>query len=101
MAWLHRDEHLAHARDHTTRMLRGLLAEAAHAGDVRADIAPAELATYCLHALTAAGALSSDAAVHRLVEIILNGLRPPREPRAGVGRPWSCTQELSTISVRR
>jgi hypothetical protein len=40
--------------------------------------APEELASYCLHALTAARALPSDAAVKRLVAITLDGLRPPR-----------------------
>ena len=34
------------------------------------------LATFCLHALTAAGALGSDAAVHRLVDVTLSGLSP-------------------------
>ncbi|MFI5615580.1 TetR/AcrR family transcriptional regulator [Amycolatopsis sp. NPDC051903] len=75
VAWLHRDEHLAHARNHLTTMLKDLLAEAAHAGDIRADIAPDELATFCLHALAAAGTLPSNAAVHRLVAVILSGLR--------------------------
>jgi hypothetical protein len=35
-----------------------------------------ELATFCLHALTAARALGSDAAVQRLVDVTLGGLRP-------------------------
>ncbi len=35
-----------------------------------------ELASYCLHALTAAGALRSDAAVRRLVDVTTAGLRP-------------------------
>ena len=51
-------------------------------GQVRAldglslDIAPGELAGYCLHALTAAGGLSSEAAVRRLLAVTMSGLRP-------------------------
>jgi hypothetical protein len=37
-----------------------------------------ELAGYCLHALTAAGALRSKAAVCRLVTVTRSGLRPER-----------------------
>jgi hypothetical protein len=40
---------------------------------------PAELASYCLHALNAAAALLSEAAVGRLVTITLAGLRPRHE----------------------
>jgi hypothetical protein len=50
----------------------------AETGDVRNDVAPDELAIYCLHALTAAGSLRSKAAVRRLVKVTLAGLRPPR-----------------------
>jgi AcrR family transcriptional regulator len=77
-ALLHRGEHLDRAQQHLRDMIRDLLTEAAQAGDVRDDIAPDELASYCLHALTAASSLTSDPALHRLVEITLNGLRPPR-----------------------
>jgi hypothetical protein len=59
-------------------MIRDLLTEAAKTGDVRDDVAPEELASYCLHALTAASSLPSKAAVRRLVAVTLAGLRPPR-----------------------
>jgi AcrR family transcriptional regulator len=72
---LHRDEHLSHARQHLSRLVRDLIAEAARAGDVRDDAAPEELASYCLHALAAAGELPSRTAVGRLVTITLAGLR--------------------------
>jgi len=75
-AVLHRGGHVAHAHRLLHGMLRELLAEAARAGDLRDDTDPDELATYCLHALTAAGALHSAAAVHRLVDVTLTGLRP-------------------------
>ena len=43
---------------------------------VRTDVATEELASYCLHALGAARSLPSKAAVRRLVEVTLAGLRP-------------------------
>jgi hypothetical protein len=46
-------------------------------GDVRDDVPPEELASYCLHALAGAGGLPSEAAVRRLVAVMLAGLRPP------------------------
>ena len=45
-------------------------------GDVRNDVAPGELASYCLHALAAASGLPSKAAVRRLVTVTLAGLHP-------------------------
>ena len=59
-------------------MIKDLLIETAETGDVRGDVAPEELASYCLHALTAASSLPSKAAVRRLVSVTLAGLRPPR-----------------------
>ena len=42
------------------------------------DVAVGELVGYCLHSLSAAGDLSSLAAVERLVAVTLTGLRPPQ-----------------------
>jgi AcrR family transcriptional regulator len=75
-ALLHRDEHVARATQQLTDLIRDLLIEGAVADDVRDDVAPDELASYCLHALAAAGGLPSDAAVRRLVTVTLAGLRP-------------------------
>ncbi|MFI2433288.1 TetR/AcrR family transcriptional regulator [Streptomyces sp. NPDC018693] len=75
-AVLHRGDHVAHAEQHLRHFIRGLLAEGVQAGEVRDDVAPDELAAYCLHALTGAGSLSSKAAVRRLVTVTLAGLRP-------------------------
>jgi AcrR family transcriptional regulator len=75
-AFLHRDEQVARAQLQLRAMVRDLLAEAAATGAVRNDVAPDELASYCLHALAAAGSLPSKAAVRRLVTITLTGLRP-------------------------
>ena len=77
-ALLHRDEHAAQAQQHLTDIIRDLLTEAVGTGDVRDDVAPDELASYCLHALAAASSLASEAAVGRLVTVTLAGLRPPR-----------------------
>jgi AcrR family transcriptional regulator len=75
-ALLHRGEHVAHAQQQLIDLFRDLLTEAAATGDVRDDAAPDELASYCLHALSAAGTLPSEAAVRRLVAVTLAGLRP-------------------------
>ncbi len=77
-ALVHRGEHLTEAQQQLSAFIRDLLAEAARAGDLRDDVAPDELASYCLHALAAAGDMPSRAAVRRLVTVTLAGLRPPR-----------------------
>jgi AcrR family transcriptional regulator len=77
-ALLHRDEHVNMAHQHLSALIRDLLIEGLQAGDVRDDVAPDELASYCLYALAAAGSLPSEAAVHRLVSVTLAGLRPGR-----------------------
>jgi AcrR family transcriptional regulator len=77
-AFLHRGESLPRAEHKLRRMIRDLIAEGAKAGKLRDDIAPEELAGYCLHALAAARTLSSKAAVRRLVDVTLAGLRRPR-----------------------
>lgn len=73
---LHADEQVGRARQQLHDMIRDLLVEVAEAGDLREDVAPDELASYCLHALNAAGAVDCDAAVRRLVAVTLAGLRP-------------------------
>jgi AcrR family transcriptional regulator len=75
-ALLHRGEHVARAQQHLSDFMRDLLSECADAGDVRDDVAPDELANYCLHTLTAASSLPSKAAVRRLVTVTLSGLLP-------------------------
>jgi AcrR family transcriptional regulator len=75
-AFLHQDEHVAGAQQQLNDMIRDLLTEAAQAGHVRGDVAPDELATYCLHALKAASSLPSNAAVRRLITVTLAGLHP-------------------------
>jgi len=75
-ALVHHGGHLDQAEDQLTTLLQDLLAEAARAGAVRSDVAPAELAAYGLNALAAARGLPSAAAVRRLVALVMSGLCP-------------------------
>ncbi len=78
-ALLHRGEHVARAQQQLHAFI----------GDLRNDVAPGELASYCLHALTAASGMPSTAAVRRLVTVTMAALRPPRvseQPKAAPGR---------------
>jgi AcrR family transcriptional regulator len=74
-AALHKAEHLANAQRHLHGMIRELIVECVATGDVRDDVSPDELVTYCLHALTAASGHSSADAVRRLITITLSGIR--------------------------
>ena len=65
----------AHQQLHT--LIAELVAEGAKTGDLRDDVVPGELASYCLHAHTGASCLPSKAAVRRLVAVPMAGLRPP------------------------
>jgi AcrR family transcriptional regulator len=75
-ALLHRGGQVDQAQQQLIGLFRDVLTEVAETGELRDDVAPEELARYCLHALTAAGSLPSKAAVRRLVEVTLAGLRP-------------------------
>ncbi len=81
VAFLHRDEQVTHAQHQLCDMIRDLLTEGAETGDLRDDVPPDELASYCLHALAAASSLPSNAAVRRLVTVILDGLHPRNPPK--------------------
>jgi AcrR family transcriptional regulator len=82
LALLHRDDHVAAAERQLRHLFQDLLTEAAANGSVRADVDPAELAKYCLHALSAAGDLTSEEAVLRLVSVTLSGLRTQHSKRS-------------------
>jgi AcrR family transcriptional regulator len=77
-AFVHRNEQVARAQRQLRNIIRDLLTEGAKAGELRDDVPPDELATYCLHALAAAGSLPSKAAVRRLVTVTRAGLRAAR-----------------------
>ncbi|AUI52884.1 TetR/AcrR family transcriptional regulator [Arthrobacter crystallopoietes] len=76
-ALLHHGGHISRAQQHLQDFIRDLIGETADAGDLRTDVSPEELAVYCLHALAAANTLSSQDAVHRLVAVIMSGLKFP------------------------
>jgi AcrR family transcriptional regulator len=82
-ALVHRGEHIGRAHQQLTDLICELVTDAAAAGVVRDDVAASELAVYCLHAITAAASLPSKAAVVRLVQVTLAGLRPERSVAAG------------------
>jgi AcrR family transcriptional regulator len=73
---LHKGGHVARAQHELRAIIGDLIAAAARTGDIRNDVAPHELAGYCLHALSAASTLPSKAAVRRLVTVTLAGMRP-------------------------
>jgi AcrR family transcriptional regulator len=73
-AFLHRDERVSAAEWKLRKMITDLIAEGVRARRIRHDVAPEELANYCLHALSAARGLSSKPAVRRLVAVTLAGL---------------------------
>ena len=73
-ALLHRGEDVRRAEHELADLFQELLGEVVAAGRLRDDVATEELATFCLHALGAARALPSEAAVHRLVAVTLAGL---------------------------
>jgi len=76
-AMLHGSGHMAHARDHLSSFLASIIGEAVTAGDVRDDVAPHELALFCLNAMGGASDLTSKAAVARLVQLTMSALKRP------------------------
>lgn len=82
-ALLHQGEHVARAHQKLSDFIRDLLTEGARSGELRDDVPPAELATFCLHALAGARASPSKAAVHRLVGVTMAGLRQSSAARGG------------------
>lgn len=72
---LHQGEHVARARAHLQQLVAGLIADGAKAGRLRDDVPSGELASYALHALEAASEMTSKAAVGRLVDVAIDGLR--------------------------
>jgi AcrR family transcriptional regulator len=73
---LHRGEHVSRAHQHLHAFIRELVTKAAQEGTVRTDVPADELATYCIHSIAAATGLRTKAAVHRLVTVILTGMKP-------------------------
>lgn len=84
-ALMHRGEHVVEAQQGLHSFVRDLLVEGAQVGDLRADVAPDELARFCLHALAAARTMPSKAAVRRLAGVTLDALRPAGKVPGGGG----------------
>ncbi|WP_437307881.1 TetR/AcrR family transcriptional regulator [Sorangium sp. So ce388] len=78
VALLRHGEHVTRGYQQLSEFLRDLIAEGAKRGRLRDDVPPAELASFCLHALSAASSMPSLAAVRRLVSVTLAGLQPPK-----------------------
>ena len=75
---------VAGTEEHLQQFVARLLTEGVAAGCVRNDIAPTELATFCVSALAGAGSLPSKAAVSRLVMVTIEGLRGPCDPQSQI-----------------
>ena len=75
-ALLHQDQHTAPTQKQLSDLIEGLLIECREVGRIREDVPPHELASYCIHALAAAGASDSEEAVQSLVAVTLAGLQP-------------------------
>jgi transcriptional regulator SbtR-like protein len=71
----HRGEHVAAAHQQLREFIGELIADAAAAGAIRQDVPADELTIYCLHALAAATMLHRPAAMRRLIQTTLAGLR--------------------------
>jgi AcrR family transcriptional regulator len=76
-AQLHDAHHVTHADTQLRTLLTVLITGAGSSGEIRDDIPTDELVSYTLNALTGATRLRSQAAVRRLTELTLAGLRPP------------------------
>ncbi len=82
-ALLHRGEHVARAHQKLSDFICDLVTEGARSGELREDVPPAELASYCLHALAGTRGLQSKAAVHRLVSVTIAGLQHSSATKGG------------------
>jgi AcrR family transcriptional regulator len=83
-AALHRTETVAQLRRQLLDLIARLITDAAASGNVRDDVPPRELASFTIHALDAAGDLTSQAAQTRLVDhLVWTALAVPSERRSG------------------
>lgn len=77
-ALLHRDHQVAQARHKVRALVSELIRDEVRVGAVRDDVPAEELASYCIHAVGAAGEATSEEAIRRVVAVTLAGLRPER-----------------------
>ncbi|MBX3233539.1 MAG: TetR/AcrR family transcriptional regulator [Labilithrix sp.] len=74
-AMLHRGAHMHRAHDAVRTLIRDLLVSGIGSGRIRSDVPPDELASFCVHALSAANGVPSKGAVRRLITVTLDALR--------------------------
>lgn len=72
---LHGDAGTAQAHAALASLVAGLLRQAAAEGAARTDVAPEELAAFCLHALGASTMSASEEMIARLAAVTLDGVR--------------------------
>jgi AcrR family transcriptional regulator len=83
-AALHRTAAVAQLRRQLLELIAQLIADAAASGHVRDDVPPSELASFTIHALDAAGDLTSQAAQTRLIDhLVWSALTVPSEQPSG------------------
>jgi len=77
VAVLHRSTQVRKLQRQLLDLISGLVADAAGAGAIRQDVPAEELASYCVHALAAAGD-SSTTAIDRLLDVVWTGITSTR-----------------------
>ena len=82
-AVLHRSAEVRKLQRQLLDLISGLVAEAAAAGAVRQDVPAEEMASYCVHALAAAGD-SSTRAIDRLLDLVWTGITSTRSTQSHV-----------------
>jgi AcrR family transcriptional regulator len=82
-AVLHRSAKVRKLQRQLLDLISGLVAEAAASGAVRQDVPAEELASYCVHALAAAGN-SSTMAIDRLLNLVWTGIASTRSTQSHV-----------------
>jgi AcrR family transcriptional regulator len=82
-AVLHRSAEVRKLQRQLLDLISGLVAEAAASGAVRQDVPAEELASYCVHALAAAGN-SSTMAIDRLLNLVWTGIASTRSTQSHV-----------------
>lgn len=75
-AALHTEAHMAGAYNELHTLLRDLLANGARRGQVRGDVDPSDLATYCVRALGSAAEIQSSDAPQIVTALVLSALAP-------------------------
>lgn len=87
-ALVHRSSEVELAEHRLSQLFATMLTDAQRSGEVRSDIAPGVLASYCLHALAAAGrgvdTTPSGRGIDQIVQLTLDGLRPSSQDREDV-----------------